>query len=83
MEEVFVYLKKFKNIKPPEKTKKKIVQSVIKQKLGFSIPLNNIFLKNKGIEINAPSVLKNEIRINSSFLIKELNKNNIDITYIG
>ncbi len=67
------FLEKFKKIGFDKESQKTIIIDVLK---SFSIPVENISIKNRIITIKASSIIKNQIYIKKTEILKKLN--NID-----
>lgn len=67
------FLEKFKKIGFDKESQKTIVIDVLK---SFSIPVENVSIKNRVVTIKASSIVKNQIYIKKAEILKKLN--NID-----
>ena len=68
------YLEKFRNIKPPNDSIKKVVIDVISIELGVDLLTENLNVKNNIVYINSSPTLKNEVLFNKKELLGLVNK---------
>lgn len=76
------FLNKFKVIIDREESKKEIILKIINKKTGKGINLYNLSIKNNTLFIKTNPYLKSEIILNKESIIKDIKKENIDISII-
>lgn len=76
------FLNKFKIIVDREESKKEIILKIINKKTGKNINLDNLSIKNNTLFIKTNPYLKSEIILNKESIIKDIKKENIDISII-
>lgn len=76
------FLNKFKVIIDREESKKEIILKIINKKTGKGINLDNLSIKNNTLFIKTNPYLKSEIILNKESIIKDIKKENIDISII-
>ena len=72
MKDISKFFDRFKNIKPPEESVKKIAKKVIKQTTNIELLDNEISFKNNNLYLNTLSVKKFEIQLQKLEIIRIL-----------
>jgi hypothetical protein len=65
-------LQRYANIQPPDATLKKVFVSTVEDVVGVTIEVTQISIHKKTARINAPSVVKNEIRLNQKKILERV-----------
>lgn len=68
------FLEKFKNITPPDKYVKEVFITVVKSVVGIEIEKEDLDVRNGVIFISADPIVKNEIFLKKSEIMKNLIK---------
>lgn len=74
MDNLSGYLKKFKNLLSNEYVVREKVREVIVKSLGIDIAKEDIRIKHGVVYLKTRSIIKNEVFIRKSDLLKEINK---------
>jgi len=68
------YLKKFEGFLPPETRIKRTISGILQEVIGVEIGSKSISIKGKSLFINAPSVIKSEIAMKQSKIMKRIHE---------
>ena len=74
MKNISELLKRFKNLKVPDESVRKEFQRMVFEKYSIEIPFSKIKIQNNVIYFSAPSVLKQEIKLDERDILKKINK---------
>lgn len=67
-------LARYAHIRAPDATRKKVFVDVVEQELGISLTVRQVSIDNHTVYISAPSVIKNEIKLNQRRILKKVNE---------
>jgi hypothetical protein len=83
MDTIFKYLSRYKNLTPPEASKKKIVIQVIQDECGIQITEKEIQIKREGVLLSCHPTVRSELtRCAPRVIHTLLKKHNVRISFI-
>lgn len=66
-------LERYAHIQAPDKTLKKAFVKAVYDIIEITIDVKDLRISKKTVKVNAPSVIKNEIRFNQQDILKHIN----------
>lgn len=83
MQNIFTYLSKYKNLIPPEESKKKIIIQSIQDECGIKVSKKEISLRGGGVTLTCHPTIKSELSQCAPRVINTLlTQHNIRISFI-
>ena len=74
MKTINSFLNRFKQIKAPDESVRKTFAQIILKRYGIEVPVSKIKVQNSALYYNAPSVLKQDIKLNEKEILAKLNQ---------
>ena len=74
MSGIEIYLEKFKKIKPPDDSLKRAFVSLLSEKFGIKIELEDIKISRGRIYVDADPMVKSRIYVNMESILSELGR---------
>ncbi len=83
MDSVVTFLSKYKNLKPPEESTKKIILQIIKDECGLCLEKKDVSLKQGGVFLTCHPAVRSELIRCVPRILNTLQKDhNIRLSYI-